>query len=125
MQGAGVKALTDISRQIGKAAEANGWHDRYLALLDSGDYEGQREHIISKLALITSEASEAIEEIRDGHLEEYEINGKPEGLPVELADVIIRALDLAHLLSIPIGDVVARKLAFNATRGKMHGGKTI
>lgn len=120
-----MKELTAISRQIGEAAASNGWHDRYLVLLDSGDYEGQREHIISKLALIISEASEAIEEIRDGHLEEYEINGKPEGLPVELADVIIRALDLAHLLSIPIGDVVARKLAFNATRGKMHGGKTI
>ena len=50
---------------------------------------------------------------------------KPEGYPTELADVIIRALDLAWMLDIDIDAAVQEKLSHNATRGQMHGGKTI
>lgn len=120
-----MKELTAISRQIGEAAAANGWHDRFKEIEAAGDIVADREHVISKLSLITCEVSEAIEALRDGLPYEVVIDGKPEGMPVELADVIIRALDLAFMLGIDIGDVVARKLAFNATRGAMHGGKTI
>ena len=47
--------------------------------------------------------------------------GKPEGYPTELADIIIRTLDLAYMLSIDIDAAVQEKLAFNATRGHKHG----
>ncbi len=50
---------------------------------------------------------------------------KPVGYPTELADVIIRALDLAWMLGIDIDSAVREKLEFNASRGQMHGGKTI
>lgn len=118
------KDLTTISKVIGARAAENGWHDRWNSL-PSDNTESQTEHVISKLALISCEVAEAIEELRDGKWSPYVKNGKPEGLPIELADVIIRALDLAHLLNIDIGDMVAWKLGFNATRGAMHGGKTI
>lgn len=43
--------------------------------------------------LIHSEISEAVERYRDGELAMHFINGKPEGMVVELADVVIRCLD--------------------------------
>jgi len=45
--------------------------------------------------LIHSEISEAVECYRDGELAMHIIDGKPEGLVVELADVLIRCLDYA------------------------------
>ena len=53
------------------------------------------------------------------------IQAKPEGYPTELADVIIRALDMAAMLNIDIDAIVWQKLAYNAPRGQMHGGKRI
>ena len=50
---------------------------------------------------------------------------KPEGFPSELADVIIRTFDLCAMLNIDIQKAVDEKLAYNATRGHMHGGKTV
>lgn len=47
-----------------------------------------------------------------------------EGYPTELADIIIRTLDLAYMLGIDIHQAVQNKLAFNAGRGHKHG-KTI
>lgn len=43
--------------------------------------------------LIHSEISEAVECYRNGELDRHIIDGKPEGLVVELADVVIRCLD--------------------------------
>lgn len=44
---------------------------------------------------------------------------KPEGFPIELADVILRTLDACHAWGIDIDEAVARKMAYNATRGHM------
>ena len=118
--------LNTLRDQCGKAASANGWHDSYLALTDAG--EDVTDHLVAKTALIGCEVAEAIEELRDGRRydETYRSEGgKPEGYPSELADVIIRALDLAAMLNIDIDAAVAEKLAYNAGRGHKHGGKTI
>ncbi len=116
--------LNILATQCGEAARVNGWHDRYL---DITDYEEMLDHLVAKTALISCETSEAIEELRSGHTpnEVYEsAGGKPEGYPTELADIIIRTLDLAYMLSIDIDAAVQEKLAFNTTRGHKHG-KTI
>lgn len=48
--------------------------------------------------LIHSEISEAVECYRNGEMALHVVDGKPEGLVVELADVVIRCLDYwAHL----------------------------
>lgn len=70
--------------------------------------------VAAKLALIHSEVSEAVEGHRknkmDDHLKHHKM------LTVEIADAIIRALDLAGGLGLPVGDALAEKLAYNAER---------
>ena len=81
------------------------------------------------LALIHSEISEALEEYRHSSPDDkklyYEKDGKPEGLLVELADAVIRILDLAQHIApdLSFGSVLLDKVAYNATRPHRHGGK--
>jgi NTP pyrophosphatase (non-canonical NTP hydrolase) len=76
--------------------------------------------------LIVSEISEAVEAHREGRttwkgyvaqaLKMSEMN-----MEDELADAIIRLLDLSAYMGIDIDAHVAAKLAYNATRGTRHG----
>lgn len=83
------------------------------------------EVVGNKLMLIVGEVSEAHEELRKHpatHIY-YREDGKPEGLPFELADVVIRVADLAEYLGVDLGGVIAEKMGYNAGRPRMHGGK--
>jgi len=123
--------------------------------------EGTRDPL-GVIALIHSEVSEALEEIRDGRMTpsfawkatkettgpslEFREGGfwtvgdyprpvtddeligwgyamKPIGLPSELADIIIRVLDAAAAWDIDIVEAIQIKMAYNATRDRMHGRK--
>lgn len=97
---------------------------------DHPDWESPqyRAYLASKIALIHSEASEALEEIRKDHpvtLQFVTETGKPEGLPSELADIVIRVADLCGHLGINLEEALEEKLAFNATRPRLHGGKLL
>jgi len=48
---------------------------------------------------------------------------KPEGLPVELVDCIIRILDYCAFANIDIDEVIRLKHTYNLTRPYKHGGK--
>lgn len=48
---------------------------------------------------------------------------KPEGIPSELADIIIRVLDICGTHGIDIASAIADKMAYNETRSYRHGGK--
>ena len=100
-------------------AKGKGWWDG--AMLDPNT-------LGAKLALIHSEVSEALECVRDGEMTGYldaTKDGKPEGLPFELADVVVRVADLCGALGIDLDEAVTTKMAFNATRKHRHGGRRL
>jgi NTP pyrophosphatase (non-canonical NTP hydrolase) len=84
--------------------------------------------LLSKLMLIVTEVAEAAEDVRAGQ-EAFGIRtgvgGKPEGLLVELADIIIRVGDLAPVIERITGQklshAIAAKMAYNHGRPTMHG----
>lgn len=109
--GRNLNALRD---RIHNAAKANGWWN-------------DERSFPELLCLVHSEVSEALEEYRGGMAPdtEYVSAGKPEGIPSELADIVIRVLDMCGAYGIDLERVIDQKLAYNATRGHKHGGKAI
>lgn len=99
------------------AKEINDW------AVGQGFYEHER-NFGELLMLICSEAAEALEEHRDGRpFDEiyYKTNNKPEGIPVELADILIRVLETMYHYNIDIDKVVREKVDYNKTRPFKNG----
>lgn len=101
-------------------AVAKGWHD-----------QDPYEEVPAKLLMIHSEVTEAVEDLRESRsiadlrVVEFEPDGKPIGFPVELADALIRILDLGASLNIDLGVSVVLKMAYNTGRPYRHGGKKL
>ncbi len=108
----GVNAL---SRMLADHQRRKGWKARSFG---------------EEIALFHSELSEALEEHRDGRrLDEVYFNPdkptKPEGIPIELADTVIRILAFCGAHDIDLEDAIDQKIAYNLTRPKRHGGKKL
>jgi NTP pyrophosphatase (non-canonical NTP hydrolase) len=110
--------IREMQKQVHDLAVSKGWHE---------DRDITSPHVLgSMLALIHSEVSEALECIRGQEMHLYfEATGKPLGLPSELADVVIRCLDMAEALDIDLQAVIEEKHAYNTTRARRHGGKAL
>lgn len=83
------------------------------------------------IALLHSELSEALEEHRKGfkpdeiyHDPNHNVE-KPEGIPIELADLVIRLVGFCEKHSIDLTKAIQIKMEYNKTRPYRHGGKVI
>lgn len=97
--------------------------DIYSTAVEKGWWAQDRQ-FLEVCALIHSEISEAVEAWREDQGAIFiNENGKPEGYIVELADAIIRIMDVCGHMGIDILDVVKMKHEYNKTRPYRHGGK--
>jgi NTP pyrophosphatase (non-canonical NTP hydrolase) len=115
----------NVQRRCYETAKRHGWWEKY----DCPEAELFKEEIMSsKLMLMVSELAETLEEIRKGK-DPAEIyvgeGGKPEGIPVELADTIIRIFDLAERHEVDLAHAINIKMMFNENRPYKHGGKKL
>lgn len=143
--------IAELQMLCGERAKKSGWHaDRpdaqNFSIGDSCDLDHKaysnalRNWQGMKIMLMVSELAEGVEELRAGNLanETYYPDGaraqwyvdgvpthKPEGLPSELADTVIRVLDFCHTEKIDLQSMIQEKLDFNQTRGIKHGGKAV
>lgn len=110
-------SIRDLVDESYNTAFSKGWHD-----------EGKNKTFTECIALFHSEISEALEEYRNGRtVQEIYLseNGKPEGVPVELADLLIRVFDTCGELNIPIQKALELKLNYNKSRPYRHGNKVV
>lgn len=107
------KTINELVKEAHQTAKEKGW------------YDNDNTNLPEKLMLCVCELSEAMEEYRNHKQIDqiYFIDGKPEGIPIELADVLIRIFDLCGRYEIDIEKAVKLKMGYNKIRGYRHGNK--
>ena len=107
--------IDELIKQSHETAVNSGFYDRDVDINDP-------DKNASRLMLMVSELSEALEDIRNGKWETwYDDNGKPHGLPIELADLAIRLGDYCGWRGLDLEYAIEIKAAYNKQRPYMHG----
>ena len=109
VESAFLEAWSDFAREVYDTAESKGWHEE-----SSGNLYVEA----TKLALIGVEVSESIQKLREGNPLDEKI--QMPAVSVELADVIIRVMDLDIDMFYNLGRAVIAKARYNKTRPYKH-----
>ena len=123
--------INELVKQVHENAVQHGWWE-------------QERSFGELIALCHSELSEALEEYRNGHplyagnlpILYYSGGGynastptkcctKPEGIAPELADTVIRIMDMCAHYGIDLEAAILEKHEYNKSRPYKHGGKVI
>ena len=95
-------SLNDFAQEVHRLARDNGFYER----------EEEDSFIGYRLALIHSEVSEVLEAYREDAVHKMD---------EELADIIIRVLDVCAFMGVDIDFWVSEKHEKNKQREKLHG----
>lgn len=116
-----ILAMAKLGQQQNDWAHEKGWWD-----------PGKRKTFGEQLVMFHSEVSEALEEWRNGHTfdeiyysTDSQGRDKPEGIAVELADLLLRVLDTCHEEGIPLLEALRQKVEYNQGRPYRHGDKPL
>jgi hypothetical protein len=137
--------VDELQAKIGRGNAQRGFHAEGddLRSYSEGAVNGihaaaLRNYYMVKLGLIITEAAEGLEDLRNGRPvnENYytdsdgneaprlSVNAKlnkPEGVPSEIADIVIRCFDFADEAGFSLINAILEKLAYNDTREHLHG----
>lgn len=109
------KSVNDLVAEAHKNAVSKGWWEEDRSFAEC-------------IALVHSEASEALEFFREGRgvAELFYTGGvKPDGIPAELADIVIRVFDICGKFGVDLEQAIVEKMGYNTTRSHRHGGKVL
>lgn len=86
-------------------------------------FSNDPEYMASKIALMHSELSELLECVRKDFEEKDKHCPVYKNAEIELADLVIRAMDFAEAYNLHLAQAIISKMEFNATRPPKHGKK--